>query len=84
MQFQAHHSLWYMMRVLGTPTCQTTTTNNMQSDSCQLREPRTLPLGQSMSLYVAEDIGTLGTLAVPGKHGENRADGHYEKKFLIV
>ena len=79
MQFRAHHSLWYMMRVLGTPVCQTTTTNNVQS--CQLRESRTLPLGQSMSLYVAEDIGTLGTLAVPGKH---RADGHYEKKFLIV
>ena len=37
-----------------------------------------------MSLYVAEDIVTLGTLAVPGKYGENRADGHYEKKFLIV
>ena len=37
-----------------------------------------------MSLYVAEDIGTLGTLAVPGKHGENRADGHCEEKFLIV
>ena len=46
MQFQAHHSLWYMMSVLGTPACQTTT-NNMQSDSCQLRESRTLPLGQS-------------------------------------
>ena len=65
---------------------QPTTTNNVQSNvqSCQLREPRTLPLGLSMSLYVAEDIGTLGTLAVPGKHGENRADGHCEKKFLIV
>ena len=83
MQFQAHHSLWYMGSVLGTPACQTTT-NNMQSDSCQLRKPRTLPLGLSMSLYVAEDIGTLGTLAVPGKYGENRADGHCEKKFLIV
>ena len=71
-----------MGSVLGTPTCQTTTTNNMQS--CQLRESRTLPLGQSMSLYVAEDIDTLGTLAVPGKYDENRADGHCEKKFLIV
>ena len=83
MQFRAHHSLWCMVRVLGTPVCQTTT-NNMQSDSCQLRKPRTLPLGQSMSLYVAEDIDTLGTLAVPGKYGENRADGHCEKKSLIV
>ena len=52
--------------------------------SCQLRKPRTLPLGLSMSLYVAEDIDTLGTLAVPGKHGENRADGHYEKKTYCL
>ena len=33
---------------------------------------------------IAEDTDTLSTLAVPGKHGENRANGHYEEKFLIV